>query len=74
MTSNLKPLVSLTERIESCPLSRTEIAKRVGISRQLLGRWEHGSKIEKVTQLSRLATALNCDPSHLSPDLRDSSA
>lgn len=70
MTLKLRPMITVAERCESSVLTRTEIAKRVGVSRQTLWHWEQGGKIEKVDQIIALALVFGCDPSDINPDLR----
>ncbi len=71
MALTLRPLTSLTERCDSSPLTRTEIARRVGVSRPTLWQWERGAPIEKVAQVIALALVFGCKTSDINPDLRD---
>lgn len=73
MSLHLRPMISLAERCESSPLTRTEIARRVGVSRQTLWYWEGGKVVEKVNQVVALALVFGCDPADINPELRGES-
>ncbi len=71
MALNLRAMITLSERCNASKFTRTEIAKRVGVSRPTLWRWERGAAIEKVDHLVKLAIVFGCNPSDINPELRD---
>lgn len=60
----------ILERMQSSGLSQAELARRVGISQQAIGKLVHG-RSRKTTHIARLARELNTTPSYLEGDIDD---
>lgn len=61
---------TLTDLIKADPRNRVQISKDIGVSRQLLWRWEkHGKPIERIDHLLALARELGVRPVDIVPEL-----
>lgn len=57
-TSTISPITSA--RLAS-GLTQAQLAERIGVAPQHIGRWERGERKPKFDALLRIADALNCD-------------
>lgn len=63
-TSTASPIASA--RI-SAGLTQAQLAEKIGVAAQHVGRWERGDRKPKLDALMRIAHALGCDVSVLLP-------
>ena len=45
--------------------TQTEIGRKIGVSRQLIGAWINGDRNPKLSNVQKIATALNCSVSDI---------
>lgn len=48
-------------------LTQAQLAEKVGVAAQHIGRWERGERRPKIDALMRIAQALGCDVKELIP-------
>ena len=55
----------LVEEIKLSKLTKTEIAKRVGIATTLLSQYEHKNKMPSLETFARICEVIGCDANYV---------